>query len=375
MTKPPTPQPRRPLLSPSLTRVWRGPDRLQLGVGTRDPVVLAGVDPRDARFLLDLDGRCDRTAALARAADLGLPATRAEQLLTLLDEAGCLADGATDARSLASLDPLDRDRLAPDVAALSLLPPAHSNGLLAFSRRRAAYVEVRGAGRVGSAVTTLLAASGVGTVTVTDDAAVRSEDLAPLGPHAGSVGRPRSDAAVDAARRTAPNLRRDTARSPDLVVLTGAPVVDPMTADTLLGLGIPHLPVILLETTATVGPLVTSSGGPCLRCLDLHRCDRDPDWPVVAAQLSAGGATGRRGGAGHTSADACDVVLATCAASLAALMVLGWLGARTTEQGDLEDEQDVEPGTTYVLRLPGGRPRARTYAPHPRCGCSWGGRQ
>ena len=375
MTEPPAPQPRRPLLSPALTRVWRGPDRLQLGVGTRDPVVLAGVDPRDARFVMDLDGRCDRTAALARATDLGLPTTRAVQLLALLDEAGCLADGATDARSLASLDPLDRDRLAPDVAALSLLPPAHSNGLTAFARRRAAYVEVRGAGRVGAAVTTLLAAAGVGTVTAVDDAAVRPQDLAPLGPHAGSVGRPRSDAAVDAARRTAPNLRRDTARSPDLVVLTAAPVVDPSTADTLLGLGIPHLPVTLLETTATVGPLVTSSGGPCLRCLDLHRCDRDPDWPVVAAQLITGGAGGRGGTGGRTSTEACDVVLATCAASLAALMVLGWLGAWTAEPDGLEDDVDVEPGTTYVLRLPGGRPRARTYGPHPRCGCTWGGRQ
>ena len=46
MTEPHGPQPRRPALVPALTRVWRGPDRLQLGVGTRAPVVLAGIDPR-----------------------------------------------------------------------------------------------------------------------------------------------------------------------------------------------------------------------------------------------------------------------------------------------------------------------------------------
>jgi hypothetical protein len=143
----------------------------------------------------------------------------------------------------------------------------------------------------------------------------------------------------------------------------------------LLGKGIPHLPVTVLETTATVGPLVTPAAGPCLRCLDLHRCDRDPDWPVVAAQLSTAGGSMRRGSGGRAFVEACDVVLATCAASLAALMALAWLGSRGAGQELLDDDLDVEPGTAYVLRLPGGRPRARTYRPHPRCGCSWGGRQ
>ena len=363
------------MLIPALTRVWRGPDRLQLGVGTRSPVVLAGVDPRDARFLLGLDGRCDRAATLAQAATLGLPAARAEELLILLDAGGCLADGATDARSLASLEPADRARLAPDVAALSLLPPARSGGLTSFDRRRTACVEVHGAGRVGAALTTLLAAAGVGTVRVVDDRAVRPEDLAPLGPEPGSVGRPRSDAAVDAARRTAPSLARDTARAPDMVVLTGTPVTEPATADSLLGQGIAHLPVTLLETTATVGPLVAPGRGPCLRCVDLHRCDRDPDWPLVAAQLSPARGGLRRGGGPGAAREACDVVLATCAAALAALMVLAWVdGCDPAEEGP-DHPGRVEPGTAYVLRLPGGRPRARTYATHPRCGCSWGGRQ
>lgn len=363
--------PHRPLLTPALTRTWRGPDRLQLGIATRTPVVLEGIDTGDARFLLGLDGHCDRRAALEQAASLGLPTARAEHLLSLLDSAGCLADGATDAHSLAALDPSDRARLAADLAALSLLPPARSRGLARFARRRAACIEVRGAGRVGAALTTLLAASGVGTVSVADDTAVRPEDVAPLGPHPGSVGRPRSDAAVEAALRTAPQLSRDADRPPDLVVLTDRPVVDPSAADALLGLGIPHLAVTMVETTATVGPLVTPAGGPCLRCLDLHRCDRDPDWPLVAAQLSPADG-GRRL---RSTVDACDVVLATCAASLAALMVLAWIGAPAETPEAADEALTVEPGTAYVLRLPAGRPRPRTYSRHPRCGCSWGGPQ
>ncbi len=364
----PSPLPRRPMLAPALARVWRAPDRLQLGVGTRAPVVLAGLEATDARFLLGLDGRRDRAATLAHAATLGLPVSRAERVLELLDAAGCLADGSADARALAALETHDRDRLAPDVAALSLLPPTRSLGLPAFAARRTAHIEVRGAGRVGAAVTTLLAAAGVRTVSVTDDEAVRPADLAPLGPHRGSVGRPRSDAAVDAARFTVPSVRRDTDQPVDLVVLTGAPVVDPGTGDDLLSRRTPHLPVTLVGTTATVGPLVTPRAGPCLRCLDLHRCDRDPDWPVVAAQLQ-GPDRGSR--AGRPAAEACDVVLATCAASLAALLVLAWLGHRALPTRDSSDEE-VPPGTAYVLRLPGGQPREIRYTAHPRCGCAWG---
>ena len=201
------------------------------------------------------------------------------------------------------------------------------------------------------------------------------QDLAPLGPHPGSVGRPRSDAAIDAARRTAPHVRRDPARTPDLVVLTDSPVVDPATADTLLGQGIPHLPSPLLETTATVGPLVTPGEGPCLRCLDLHRCDRDPGLAGRGCPAQPRRRDGSRTRL-RSATDACDVVLATCAASLAALMALAWLGAparaaRTSGDG-------IDGRARDGVRPPAPRPAARdraTYSPHPRCGCSWGGRQ
>ncbi len=366
---------RRPLLIPSLMRVWRGTNRLQLGVATERPVVLAGLDPHDVQFLLDLDGRHDHAAALRQASVRGLTTSRAEQLLGLVDAAGCLADGASDARGVAALDPADRGRLAADLAALSLSGAGRSLGLPELARRRRGHVEVRGAGRVGAAVTTLLAAAGVGAVTVIDDGAVAPADVAPLGPAQDSIGRPRSDAAVEAARRTTPSLARDRAGRPDLVVLTDEPVINPADSDDLVAAGVAHLPITLVETTAVVGPLVRPGQGPCLRCVDLHRQDRDRDWPLVAAQLSRDrDDPGPAAGVAKGAVDACDVVLATAAASLAALQVLAWLDADgPTEGGD--GQEGWEPGTSYVLRLPGGRTRRRIYSEHPRCGCSWGGRQ
>ncbi|MGC5584275.1 hypothetical protein [Ornithinimicrobium sp. W1665] len=44
------------------------------------------------------------------------------------------------------------------------------------------------------------------------------------------------------------------------------------------------LPVVVQPRRVVVGP-VTTPEGPCLHCLDLHRCDRDAHWPLVATHL------------------------------------------------------------------------------------------
>ena len=50
--------------------------------------------------------------------------------------------------------------------------------------------------------------------------------------------------------------------------------------------GVPLLVTGVRETTGVVGPLVLPGHTGCLRCQHLHRCDRDPSWPHLAAQLA-----------------------------------------------------------------------------------------
>lgn len=345
--------PRRPQLKPGLRRVWRDGSTLQLGVDPGHAVVIGGLDPGAARVLESLDGTRDLRGVAIGAARLGVDGRRLDELLGLLAGAGVLEDGAAEGRALAGLSRDERDRLAPDVTAASLLPRRdRGRGLIG---RRRAVVQVTGAGRVGASVATLLAAAGVGAVVVEDAGLTQHADVAPAGVSPGDVGARRQEAAVRAARRVAPSVRSTlpAGRAPDLVVLSPAAGAEARPADLLLRAGIPHLVVRVRETTGLVGPLVLPGRSSCQRCHDLHRADRDPAWPRIAAQLA---------GSSRGAVAACDTVLATAVAAHASLQVLAFL--------DGDPAPSAVDGTLEIAQAD-GRVRRRSWGVHPACGCTW----
>lgn len=348
----------RPLLPAALRPVWRSDGALQLGLDPDRAVVVDGIDEPTARSLLDLDGTRTEAEVLAAAAGAGLDADRFGGLLADLRDAGVLAEvgapavpvpaEATRAFGAAGA----AGRIGPDLASLSLLPSPHSP-LEVLRGRQAATVVVHGAGRVGTSVATLLAAAGAGRVHVADRGPVRPGDVAPAGVPAGDVDRSRTAAAAEALRRVAPEVQAGApppGRRPDLVVLSSLEPVDTGLRTALVRGRVPHLVVGVRETTAVVGPLVLPGRTSCLRCADLHRADRDPAWPVVAAQLA---------GVRRRREEACDVALATLAASLAALQCLAHLDARPADAA----------GATLELGLTDWRLRRRSWPAHPRCDC------
>jgi bacteriocin biosynthesis cyclodehydratase domain-containing protein len=123
-----------------------------------------------------------------------------------------------------------------------------------------------------------------------------------------------------------------------------------MLRTALAGGRVAHLVAGVRETTAVVGPLVLPGRTGCLHCGDLHRADRDPAWPVVAAQLV---------GIRRRREEPCDVVLATVAASLAALQCLAHLDGRPA----------AATGASLELSLTDWRLRRRSWPAHPRCDC------
>ena len=346
----------RPQLKPALRRIWRDASTLQLGVDPGYAVVISGLDQRCARLVDALDGTRERSDVVAAARRLGVDPTRAHELLGLLERSGVLDDASADRRALAALSQGDRDRLAPDLAAASLVHGTEDGGVAVLTRRRNAVVAVRGAGRVGAAVTTLLAAAGVGTLVVEDSGIAAASDVTPAGPGSTDVGASREDAAIRAARRVSPGLRRALPRGrrdPDLVVLSPDRSGLGDLPDRLVGRGVVHLFAQVRDVTGVVGPLVLPGRSSCARCHDLHRADRDPAWPSVAAQLTD---TARQ------RATACDVVLATAVAAQAAAQVLAYL-----------DGDPAPPAVdgTIELAQADGRVRRRGWTIHPLCGCGW----
>jgi hypothetical protein len=355
--------PVRPLLKPALRRLWRDATTLQLGLDPAHAVVIGGLDPHVARLVESLDGTRDRPGVLTAATRFGLEQARAGEILELLARAGVLDDGAADRAPLRALERRERDRLAPDLAAVSLGADRTDGGVATLARRRDSVVSVHGAGRVGASVVTLLAAAGVAGLAVEDGATSRLADAAPAGISIDDEGARRQDAALRAARRVAPSVRPRLRlpERPDIAVLTIVGAVDPRLADRLVRRGVPHLFAAVREGTGVVGPLVLPGLSSCQRCHDLHRTDRDPAWPSIAAQLS---------GTASQATTPCDVVLATTVAAHAALQVLAFLDG--DRDGTARDRLPTVDGTLEIARADGWV-RRRSWSRHPLCGCSWPG--
>ncbi|RKN17903.1 hypothetical protein D7147_18225 [Micromonospora musae] len=343
----------RPTLLPGLTRLWRDRHTLQLGVGPEHAVLLEIADPRAARLLDLLDGTRSERGVLTHPLATELGAEPARTLLDTLRAAGLLVPGHTLLpRDLAGPT---RARLGAEAGALALAAarlPATPAQLL--RRRLSARVLVTGAGRLGAAVAVALAQAGVGQVSAELAGPVRPADLAGTGIPAAELGRPLAAAVREAIARTAPGAAGPTGRRGpvDLVVQLGTDRPAALIAAGYAQRRQPHLLVTLREGVPVIGPLVRPPVGPCLNCVDLHRTDRDPDWPRLAAQL-----------AGEEPLPAGATATLLAAAGFATAEALAQLDGGTPETL----------GGAVEVAGP-GRLRRRDWPPHPSCRCSRRGR-
>ncbi len=336
----------RPALKPGLATVWRNRDTVQIGIDPRRAIALTGM--RGAGDLLRLlDGSRDRHQVLAAAGELGMDATTADRVLTLLAAAGALDD--LPAGGCGAFPAAARARLAPELATACLARGDADGGARTLARRQAACVRVHGASRAGLWIAGMLTAAGAGLVMATG-AAVPPPGPAGSGEPGSATPPPPGQVPADAARAgTASDPRSRPRRRPDLVILADTARRELPAA--LVRRAVPHLAAAASEAIGVVGPLVLPGRSACLRCLDLTRSEHDPAWPLILAQLAS-----------QAAADplACDTVLATMVAAQAAAQALAFIdrgAAAAVTNGTLE------------LVLPGWQWRRRTWQPHPDCGC------
>lgn len=149
---------------------------------------------------------------------------------------------------------------------------------------------------------------------------------------------------------TAPDVEPGSGRT-SLAVLCARDAIAPdeglrwQRADT------PHLPVVLRDEEAVIGPLVLPGCSPCLRCLDLHRRDRDSAWPRILTQLSC------PPGELSQAVDA-PPAQASVISSLVHLMALESLTSTSLT------------GVSWQVSLPWPDVRTRAWEQHPQCECT-----
>lgn len=338
----------RPVLKPTLRHRWRDAETLQLGTDPAVAVLITGMSSSDRAVLELLDGTRTEAEIVAAAVEAGAPERDATGLLDTLRRAGAL-DDAGRADPLTELPFHDRERLRCELAELSLHSDAPGAAADAIAHRLRCTVVVLGCGRLGGPIAALLAAAGVGEVDVYDPAPTHPHDVLPGGLSAQHTSRPRHEALAESVSGLRVRRRTGSALDAALVVLAPPAGSDPTTAERLRRDGVPHLAVDTVDGAGVVGPLVLPARSACLRCLDVHRRDRDPAYV----------ATGNRG-LPHTAGSALTVATAALA-TLQALTFLDepYTGARpATLDGTLE------------LRPPDWRLRRRTWPPHPDCGCA-----
>ncbi|MFJ6568388.1 TOMM precursor leader peptide-binding protein [Streptomyces sp. NPDC091292] len=350
-----------PVLKPALRRGWRDLNTVQFGVAPAHAVVLGPVDTATGSFLTLLDGTRGPDLLRAEGHRMGLPDGHVDALLARLTRAGLL-DDATGGGPQA--DALRRrgeamDRRRPDHAALTIVDPVPGGAMKRLAARRTTRVQVRGAGRVGALLASVLAGAGVGQVDVLDGGCVEPWDLAPGGLPPDSVGERRTEAARRATRRAAPDRppRTRPSQEPGLSLVVIAPrdglaayAPDPTATEDLMAAGTPHLYAGVIEGTGVVGPLVLPGATACADCITRGRTEHDPTWPRLMAQWRSG--TRRQ-------VPACDLALATAVAGLAAGHALA----------HLDGEPPASAGARWEASLPHLGWHARPVWPHPSCPC------
>lgn len=384
-----------PMVKPALRRAWRDRQTVQFGMTSAHAVTVGPVDTATGSFLGLLDGTRGLPLLREEARAMGLPDGRVDDLVARLTAAGLIDDATAGG---AGADALRRradvfDRLRPDLASLSVVHPEPGGGTGRLAARRAMRVQVRGAGRVGATIASVLSAGGVGRVEVLDGGCTELWDVAPGGLAAESVGARRDVAARQLVRRAAPGRppraaeiagsagSAGSARSvrsarsvgpaesagpaaggePGLSLVIVAPrdgsaaySPDPVAAEPWLRSGTPHLYAGVAEATGVVGPLVLPGGSACAGCMALGRAERDPGWLRMLAQWRSG-----RGG----PVPACDIGLATAVAGLTAAHALSFL----------DGELPATTGVRWEVSMPLLDWRQEQLAPHRDCLCGASG--
>jgi hypothetical protein len=228
-----------------------------------------------------------------------------------------------------------------------------------INRRISCEISIRGAGRLGMTVCLILASAGYPNITVHDAALVSESDLTPWGPSRIDIGIRRDVVAKNLIERMIRGvsahknfLRYRSSQKIEILMpdqRADFPWISATSADRLVATDTPHMFATTSANSSLISSVIYPGKSPCLRCLHLHKCDQDPQWPIVDLQVSQ-----------NPAIDSAAISLVLKTALEVVRIVSTWI-----DKTDLND--------SHLLHLGNSLDSAETYPTffHPSCGCRW----
>ncbi|MCL1801853.1 MAG: hypothetical protein FWG25_10925 [Promicromonosporaceae bacterium] len=322
------------------------PGVVQIGGERRWAFRMSDITPAELEWLRMGSCRSGEFRSLARKC--GVSKERAQGLCETLARSGFLIPTGAIPGTLnqPKSGPIGTDRAggASDVSALGALRP-DGQGSRTLFLRGLSRVAITTSNRLGAQIALQLAAAGIGHLQLPDTARVDTNDLGPY--QLTDLGNGRQEALSGQIAALGLDPRYTLDDTPHLIISLENGVASGNHLDRFQQAAIPHLPIVVSETTCEVGPLVLPGRSACTNCVNLYRAGADSSWGAVSDELRS------------RKPFPIETLLATTTAALVTAQVLGFVDG--TAPSLLNHIASVE--------LPGVGVKLAEVVPNPACGC------
>jgi hypothetical protein len=338
-----------PKLAPGVRFYERGQTHLQIGINPSSALV---IDKQVGKVIAKLlTGAHSISEICKQLAKVGHDLQSSENFLNQLVELGLVEPGPIAAT-------YDQQNPVSEIQRLNLVRETHGD-LDAINRRIGCEISIRGAGRLGMTVCLLLASAGFPNITVHDSTLVSESDLTPWGASRIDIGIRRDVVAKNLVERMIRgvsahknSLRYRSNQKIEILLpdqRADFPWISAISADALVATDTPHLFASTSSSESLVSSVINPGQTPCLRCLHLHKCDQDPQWPIIDLQVSQ-----------NPVVDSAGITLILRTAMEVTRIVSAWIDLPETLESHL-----LKLGQTWAC--------VEMYPTfyHPSCGCRW----
>jgi hypothetical protein len=338
-----------PKFAPGVRLYERDHSLIQIGINPNSAIV---VDKQVGRSIGELlTGANSVSEVCKQLVSKGHDLHSSENFIKQLIEVGLVVPGPIAATH-------DHKNPLSEIQRLNLLRET-SGDLDAINRRIGCEISIRGAGRLGMTVCLMLASSGFPNISVHDSTLISESDLTPWGASRIDVGIRRDVIAKSLVEKMIrgfsahKNSLRFRAIQKIEVLLPDQradfPWISATSADRLMATDTAHLFAVTSSNESLISSVIDPGKAPCLRCMHLHRCDQDPQWPIIDLQVSQ-----------NPIIDSSPISLILKTAFEIVQMVAAWV----------DQSETPEP---HLVKLAKTKSSVETYPTffHPSCGCRW----